>query len=61
MTLARERLVLVVPSLFAGSFPRQGCLDSFPFTWFEIKRMLLDFFDDVLLLDLALKAAESTF
>ncbi len=52
---------MVVPGLFAGSFPRQGRLDSFFLSWLQIKRMFFDFFDDVLLLHLALKAAEGAF
>ena len=57
----QKELVLVVPCLFAGSFPRQGRLDSLSLSWFEIKRMLLDFLNDVLLLDFTLEAAEGAF
>lgn len=50
-----------MPGLFAGSFPRQGRLDSLFFTRLQIKGMLFDFFNDVLLLHLSLEAAESAF
>lgn len=50
-----------MPSLFAGPFPRQGCLHSFLLSWFEVKRMLFYFFDNVLLLDLTLETSEGAF
>ncbi len=52
---------MVMLSLFAGSFPRQGRFDSFLLSWLQIKGMLFDFFNDVLLLHLSLEAAEGTF
>jgi hypothetical protein len=53
--------VVVVPGLFAGSFPRQGRFDSLFLSWLQIKGMLFDFLDDVLLLHLSLEAAEGAF
>lgn len=50
-----------MPGLFAGSFPRQGRLDSLFFSWLQIKGMLFDFLNDVLLLHLSLEAAEGAF
>lgn len=52
---------MVVPGLFAGSFPRQGRFDSLFLSWLQIKGMLFDFLDDVLLLHLSLEAAEGAF
>ena len=52
---------MVVPGLFAGSFPRQGRLDSFFLSWLQIKGMLFDFLNNVLLLHLSLEAAEGAF
>ena len=49
-----------MPGLFAGSFPRQGRFDSLFLSWLQIKGMLFDFFNDVLLLHLSLEAAEGT-
>jgi hypothetical protein len=50
-----------MPGLFAGSFPRQGRLDSLFFSWLQIKGMLFDFLNNVLLLHLSLEAAEGVF
>lgn len=52
---------MVVPGLFAGSFPRQGRFDSLFLSWLQIKGMFFDFLDDVLLLHLSLEAAEGAF
>jgi hypothetical protein len=52
---------VVVPGLLAGSFPRQGRFDSLFLSWLQIKGMLFDFLNDVLLLHLSLEAAEGAF
>jgi hypothetical protein len=50
-----------MPGLLAGSFPRQGRFDSLFLSWLQIKGMLFDFLNDVLLLYLSLEAAEGAF
>jgi hypothetical protein len=47
--------------LFAIAFAREGFLHATLFTWFQIEGVTLDFLDNVFLLDLPLKAAQSIF
>jgi len=52
---------MVVPGLFAGSFPRQGRFDSFFLSWLQIKGMFFDFLNNIFLLYLSLEATEGAF
>ena len=53
--------VLFAPLLFAQTLPRKRFLRPAFFAGFHVEAMLLDFFDDVFLLHLALKTAQSIF
>ncbi len=53
--------VLLLARLLAIALPGQGFLDTALFAGLQVKRMPLDFLDDVFLLHLPLKAAESIF
>jgi hypothetical protein len=59
--LAEARSVLIVSGLLTIPFASQGRLDPLFFPRFQIKGMFLDFLDDVLLLNLSLKAAQRVF
>ena len=52
-------LVLLFANFLASPLASQGGLHAFFFTGFQVKRMALDLFDDVFLLDLALETAQS--
>jgi len=54
-------LVLLFASLLTIPLARQCCFDAPLFAGFEVVGVTLDFLDDVLLLDLALKPAQSVF
>ena len=47
--------------LFPAALSRQSLFDSFLFARLQVEGVLLNLFDDVLLLDLALEAAEGIF
>jgi hypothetical protein len=51
-------LLLFFPSFFPAALSRQSFLHAPLFTGFQIKGVALHFFDDVLLLHLALKATQ---
>ena len=53
-----ERLLDVLASLLAVAFARQRFLGALLLAGLQVKRMPLDLFDDVFLLDLALKPAQ---
>jgi len=52
-------LVPLQPGLLTNPLASQSCLNSAPFSWFQVKGMFLDLFDDVFLLDLPLETAKS--
>jgi len=52
-------LFLLVSSLFSASLASQRFLDSALFPGFEVEGVFLNLLDDVFLLDLPLKTAES--
>src|SRR5581483_2224820 len=54
-------LILLLARFLAITFARQGFLHTAFFAGLEIKRVPLDFLDDVLLLDLSFKAAQGIF
>ncbi len=54
-------LVLLLADLFASTFPGQCRLYAFFLTRLQVKGVALNFFDDVFLLHLALKTAQSVF
>jgi hypothetical protein len=56
-----KKLFCFLTRLFAVAFPRQGFLHATLFTRLEIEGVTFDFFDNVLLLDLSLKAAQCVF
>jgi hypothetical protein len=49
-----------LPGSLAAAFSGQSLLEAFSFAGFQIKRMLLDILDDVLLLDLSFETTKST-
>ena len=51
-------LVLLFANFLASPLASQGGLHAFFLTGFQVKRMALDLFDDVFLLDLALETAQ---
>jgi hypothetical protein len=53
------RLFLLVSSLFSASLASQRFLDSALFPGLEVEGVFLNLLDDVFLLNLPLKAAES--
>ena len=53
--------ILLFTSLLAIPLARQSCLDAALFTRFEVVGVTLNFLDDVLLLNLALKPAQRIF
>src|SRR5712672_2261671 len=55
------RLVRFAPLLLAQSLPRKRFFCPALFAGFHVEAVLLDFFDDVFLLHLALKAAQGIF
>ena len=56
--LARTDLVLFLANLLAITLARKRFLHTLLLTWFQVKRVTLDFLDDVLGLNLALEAAQ---
>jgi hypothetical protein len=57
--LLREwRLVLLFTNLLAIALPRQRFLHALLLTWFQIKRVTLDFLDDVFSLHFTLEATQ---
>ena len=56
-----DPLILLLARFFTIAFTRQGFLHTAFFTGLEIKRVPLDFLDDVLLLDFSLEAAQGIF
>jgi hypothetical protein len=57
----RRRLFEIAATLLLVPLSGQSLLDPLPFTRFQIKGMLLHFFDDVLLLDFPFEPAEGIF
>jgi hypothetical protein len=51
-------LFLLFPGLLAAPFASEGLFQTLLFTWLEVKRVALDFFNDIFGLHLALEAAE---
>ncbi len=51
-------LVLLFANLFPSAFPSEGGLYAFLFTWLQVKRVALDLFNNVFLLNLALETAQ---
>ena len=56
-----QHLLGFPPGFFAVAFSRQGGLDTLFLARFQIERMFLYFFNDVLLLDLPFEAAKGVF
>ena len=52
------KLVLLFASLFAAALSRQRFLHSLLFAWLEVEGVTLHFLNNVLLLNLALEAAQ---
>ena len=48
-------------NLLAAAFAGQGLLDAFPLPRFQVEGVLLDLFNDVFLLNLALESAQRIF
>jgi hypothetical protein len=58
LPVTSRRLILLLTNLLAITLTRQRFFYTLLFTWFQIKRVTLDFLDDVFGLHLALKATE---
>jgi len=56
--LAISRSVLFVPGLLASPLAGQRCFYSSLLSRFQVEGMLLDFLDDILLLDFAFEATQ---
>jgi hypothetical protein len=58
MPVTSRKLILLLTNLLAITLTRQRFFYTLLLTWFQIKRVTLDFLDDVFGLHLALKATE---
>jgi len=56
--VAEPKLILLLTDLLAIAFASKRFFDAFLFTGLQIKRVTLDFLDDVFRLHLALKTPE---
>jgi hypothetical protein len=55
------RLFGFAGTLFTVALARQSFLGALLFTWFQVKRVALDFLNNVLLLDFTFETAQSAF
>ena len=58
---ARQRSFLLFALFFAAAFACQSFLHAFLFAWLQVKGVAFHFLDNVLLLNLPLKAPQSIF